>query len=80
MAPQKTVTLADDIYEQLTQRAEAEGKTLDEAANEAIQTGLEQASWAAFIAKGRKYGEASGYKPEDLERLREEWRNEQPGR
>jgi hypothetical protein len=80
MTAQKTVTLADDTYEQLMQRAEAEGKTLDETANEAIQTGLEQASWVAFIAKGRAYGEASGYKPEDLERLREEWRREQPGR
>lgn len=80
MAAQKTVTLADDTYERLVQRAEAEGKTLDEAEKEAIQTGLEQASWAAFIAKGRAYGEASGYQPEDLERLREEWRREQPGR
>jgi hypothetical protein len=37
---------------------------------------LRVSSWAAFIAKGRKYGRASGYKPEDLEKVREEWRNE----
>ena len=55
MTAQKTVTLADDTYEQLMQRAEAEGKMLDEAANEAIQTSLEHASWAAFIAKGWAY-------------------------
>lgn len=75
MAPPKTVTLADDVYEQLTQHAEAEGKTVDQAANEAIQAGLQEASWAAFIAKGRKYGQASGYKPEDLEKVREDWRS-----
>ena len=80
MTPKKTVTLADDVYERLTRQAEADGKTLDEAANEAIQAALEQASWATFIAKGRAYGEASGYGPDDLERLRDEMRNEPSGR
>ena len=73
----KNVAVAPDVLEALKERAEAEGRTPDEVANDAIQAGLEQASWAAFIAKGRKYGEASGYKPEDLEQIREELRNEQ---
>ena len=34
MAPQTTITLADDVFEQIKQRAEAEGKTVEEAANE----------------------------------------------
>jgi hypothetical protein len=33
MTPKKTVTLADDVREQLAQRAEAEGRDLDELAN-----------------------------------------------
>ena len=47
---------------------------MDEAANEAIKTGLEEQSWAAFTATGRDYGAASGVDPEDLERLREDFR------
>jgi hypothetical protein len=72
----KNIAVEPDVLEALKQRAEAEGMTLDEAANEAIQVGLQEASWAAFIAKGRQYGRASGYKPEDLEKVREDWRNE----
>ena len=37
MAPQKTVTLPDDVYERVQRQAEAEGKTVDEMAAEAVQ-------------------------------------------
>ena len=40
MTPQKTITLADDVFEQVKQRAEAEGKTVEEAANDAVRLGL----------------------------------------
>jgi hypothetical protein len=72
----KNIAVETDQLEALKQRAEAEGMSVDEAANEAIQVGLQEASWAAFIAKGRKYGRASDYQPEDLEKVREDWRNE----
>jgi predicted CopG family antitoxin len=39
MAP-KTVTLADDVYDRMQQEAEAEGKTVDELAGEAVQRHL----------------------------------------
>ena len=32
-----TITLADDVFEQIKQRAEAEGITVEEAANEAVR-------------------------------------------
>jgi hypothetical protein len=72
----KNIAVAPDVLEALKERAEAEGRTPDEVANEAIQAGLEQASWAAFVAKGRKYGQAFAYGPEDPEQSREELRNE----
>jgi predicted CopG family antitoxin len=40
MAPPKTVTLADDVYDRMQQEAEAEGKTVDEVAGEAVQRHL----------------------------------------
>jgi hypothetical protein len=72
----KNIAVEPDVLEALKQRAEAEGMTVDEAANEAIQVGLQEASWAAFLAKGQQYGRASGFTPEDLEKVREDWRNE----
>jgi predicted CopG family antitoxin len=42
MTPQKTITLADDVFEHIKQRAEAEGKTVEEAANEAVRLGLSE--------------------------------------
>ena len=36
----KTITLDDDVFEQVKQRAEAEGKTVEETANVAVRLGL----------------------------------------
>lgn len=55
MAPQKTITLADDVYEQVVQRAEAEGKTIEEAANDAVRLGLSEDRWQKLVKRGRNY-------------------------
>jgi predicted CopG family antitoxin len=44
MTPQKTITLADDVFEQVKVRAEAEGKSLDEVANEVVRLGLTESA------------------------------------
>jgi hypothetical protein len=41
----KTITLADDVFEQVKKRAEAEGVTVEEAANEAVRLGLSEGRW-----------------------------------
>jgi hypothetical protein len=55
MTPQKTITLADDLFEQVKERAEAEGKTLDEAANDALRLGLSEDRWQKLVKRGRTY-------------------------
>ena len=55
MTPQKTITLADDVYEQVLQRAEAEGKTIEEAANDAVRLGLSEDRWQKLVKRGRNY-------------------------
>jgi hypothetical protein len=55
MTPQKTITLADDVFEQVKQRAEAEGKTVEEAANDAVRLGLGEARWQRLVTRGRTY-------------------------
>ena len=48
-------TLADDVFEQVKQRAEAEGVSLDEAANEALRLGLSESRWQKLVTRGRTY-------------------------
>jgi hypothetical protein len=55
MTPQKTITLADDVFEQVKVRAEAEGKSLDEAANEVVRLGLSESRWQRLMDRGRNY-------------------------
>ena len=51
----KTITLADDVFEQVKQRAEAEGVTVEEAANEAVRLGLSEHRWQTLMKRGRNY-------------------------
>ena len=45
----KTITLADDVFEQVKQRVEAEGITVEEAANEAVRLGHSEDRWQKLI-------------------------------
>ena len=53
--PPKTITLADDVFEQVKQRAEADGITVEEAANEAVRLGLSEDRWQKLVKRGRTY-------------------------
>jgi hypothetical protein len=55
MTPQKTITLADDVFEQVRERAETEGVSLEEAANEVVRIGLGEARWQQLLSRGRNY-------------------------
>lgn len=57
MTPQKTITLADDVFEQVKERAEAEGKTVEEAANEAVRLGLSEDRWQKLVKRGRTHSQ-----------------------
>ena len=49
----KTITLADDVFELVKKRAEAEGVTVEEAANEAVRLGLTEDRWQRLMKRGR---------------------------
>jgi hypothetical protein len=51
----KTITLADDVFEQVKQRAEAEGVTVEEVANAAVRLGLSEDRWQKLMKRGRNY-------------------------
>jgi hypothetical protein len=77
---EKNVTLSDDVLELLKQRAEAEGVSLDDAASQAVRIGLQEGRWRSLLAKGRRYGQESGYTQDDVEALVQSFRNENRGR
>jgi hypothetical protein len=51
----KTITLADDVFEQVKQRAEAAGVTVEEAANQAVRLGLSEDRWQKLMKRRRNY-------------------------
>ncbi len=48
MATEKTITLADDVYQRAQHQAEAEGKTVDELTTEAVQRHLARRTLERF--------------------------------
>ncbi len=74
------VHVSDELLAELRSKAAAEGKTVDQLAEEALRKGLEEQSWQDLLAYGRERGRASGYTEEDVPRVVKEWRREQRGR
>ena len=80
MATQNSIHVSDELLAELQAKAAAEGKTVDELAEEAIRQGLEDRAWQGLLDYGRERGRASGYTEEDVPRVVREWRQEQRGR
>jgi hypothetical protein len=74
------VKLSEDVMQLLKQRAETDGVSVDEAATEAVRIGLEEGRWRSLLARGRRYGQESGYTEDDVEALVQSFRNENRGR
>jgi hypothetical protein len=77
---EKNIKLADDVLALVKQRAAAEGVPEDEIATEAVRIGLEEGRWRALLAKGRRYGQESGYTENDIESVIQSFRAENRGR
>jgi hypothetical protein len=66
MATQNNVHVSDGLLAVLQAKAETEGKTVDELAEEALRKGLEDRDWQDLLAYGRKTGRESGYAAADV--------------
>jgi len=69
MATHNNLHVPDELLAELQNRAEAEGKTIDEIAEEALRKALEDRAWQELLAYGSERGAASGYHEEDVPRL-----------
>ena len=75
MTSQKTITLADDLFEQVERRAAAEGKTADELANELLgplmelreQADAGDQHWRDLVTYGQGQAEKLGIREEDVD-------------
>ena len=66
MATQNNVHVSDELLAELQAKAQAEGKTVDELAEEALRKGLEEWDWQDLFAYGLQTGRESGYTEADV--------------
>ena len=60
------VHVSEELLAELQSKAAAEGKTVDELAEEAMRKGLEERSWQELLEYGQQTGHASGYVEADM--------------
>jgi metal-responsive CopG/Arc/MetJ family transcriptional regulator len=66
MATENSIHISNELLAELQAKAAAEGKTVDELAEDALRKGLEERSWQDLIAYGRERGLASGRTDDDV--------------
>jgi hypothetical protein len=69
MATHHNLNVPHDLFVELQQKADLEGKTVDQLAEEALRRGLEERSWQELLAYGWERGRASGYSENDVPRV-----------
>jgi hypothetical protein len=77
MATQNNLHVPDELLAELRAKADAEGKTVDELAEEALRKGLEDRKWQDLLAYGRERGRAKGFTEEESGDIVHQWREEQ---
>lgn len=78
--PAMNLHVSEELLAELRAKAEAEGRSVDELAEEALRRGLEDRAWRELLAYGRETARASGYTEQDVPELVKEWRREQRSR
>ena len=69
MPPTRTVTLTDELYDQASQEAQAEGKTPDDIARDALTTYLALRRLDRLQEYGRRQADELGLTAADVPRL-----------
>lgn len=80
MATQNNLHVPDDLLTELQAKAAAEGKSVDQLAEDAFRQYLERDQWQRLVASKREAARARGLTEADVPRLVEEARRERRGR
>jgi hypothetical protein len=78
--PDKNLSVSGELLTQLEARAEVEGRTVDELAEEAVRRLLLRKDLRSFVTQNSKDAQANGLTESDVPRLTAEYRNQTPGR
>jgi len=66
MAAHNSIHVSDELLAELQTKAAAEGKTVDQLAEEALRKGLDDRAWLDLMAYGLERGRVSGYTEEEV--------------
>ena len=80
MTTENNLHVPEELLAELQAKAAAEGKTVEELAEEALRNALNLRSWQDLLDYGREQGRSSGYTEEDVPQVVKQWRREQRGR
>ncbi len=76
MATQHTIQVSDELLAELQSKASAEGKTVDELAEEALRQLLDRRALVSLVNRGRAHAQRVGRKHSDAVRAVREIRRE----
>jgi hypothetical protein len=76
MQTKKTITLAEELFDAVSEQARSEGRTPDELVAEATRAMLSVRRIDAFVDENRRDMDAMGIGEEDVPRLISEYRQE----
>lgn len=79
MATRNSIHVSGELLAELQAKAAAEGKTVDELAEETLRDSLIERSWEDQLAYGRERGRLAGFSEEQSADVVHEWRKEQRG-
>jgi plasmid stability protein len=66
MAAQNSIHISDKLLAELQIKAAAEGKTVDQLAEEALRKGLNDRAWPDLLEYALERGRASGFSEEEV--------------
>jgi plasmid stability protein len=71
------IQISEDLLAELRVKSEAEGKTVEQLAGEALRVGLEEREWQDLLDYGRRKGGESGLSEHQVPEVVRQWRSEQ---
>jgi hypothetical protein len=71
-----SIPISDDLWAALQAKSEAEGRAVEELAEEALRKGLDDGAWQELLAYGEERGRAAGFREEQAGDVVHAWRDE----
>lgn len=74
MASKHSISVCDELWTQLAAKAQLQGRSVDELAEDALRDSLAESEWRELLDYGLTRGAASGYSEAVVPLIVKEWR------